>query len=124
MINNLTFVNTSVEQNALYLEERLKTLDQENQKLKTKLALYESGSKYRDSIDNNFDIKDLQSLKQLIDISYENVTDIEKDYHNLLEQDFNFKKTVILKYEELIKEIGADQYNGLSLIKRKKREDV
>ncbi|EOB14879.1 Kinesin-like protein KIF18B, partial [Nosema bombycis CQ1] len=42
MINNLTFVNTSVEQNELYLEERLKTLDQENQKLKTKLALYES----------------------------------------------------------------------------------
>ncbi|KAF9764691.1 Kinesin-like protein KIF15 [Nosema granulosis] len=122
MINNLTFANTNIETNTVDLESRLKLLDQENQKLKTKLALYENGSKYRNILESNFDQEDIFDLRKLVDVACENLEQIENCYKELLEQDFNFKKTVILKYENLFKDLATIQNKEIDLKKRKKRK--
>lgn len=122
MINNLTFVNNCVDTNAVDLEIKLKALDQENQMLKTKLALYESGSRHKNIIEDNFDQEDLQNIRNLVELTCENVEQLENYYNRLVEHDFNFRKTVILKYEELFKEVSANQKHKISLRKVKKRK--
>ncbi|WUR04008.1 kinesin-like protein [Vairimorpha necatrix] len=105
MINNVTFINSNFTENIPDLQNQMKALDQENQKLRTKIALYETGNRKieKEEIDEfNFNILQLKGHMKNVIEDFKELERVRKDL-DLFE--YEVKKKVILDCEKIYKDL-------------------
>lgn len=103
MINNIAFTNSEFINDIPDLKNQLKILDQENQKLKTQVALYKSRSNFDKDVDDlTFYIN---KIKDEIKKVFENMKEFEEIKNKLSIYEFEVKKKTILKCEKIFEDL-------------------
>ncbi|EEQ82094.1 hypothetical protein NCER_101254 [Vairimorpha ceranae BRL01] len=105
MINNVAFINSNMSENIPDLLNQLKTLDQENQKLKTKIALFETGNRKieREGVDD-FNINILK-LKEGMREVLQYFSELEELKQEISLCEYNLRQNKILECDKAYKEL-------------------
>lgn len=105
MINNVAFINSNMSENIPDLLNQLKTLDQENQKLKTKIALFETGNRKieREGVDD-FNINILK-LKESMREVLQYFSELEELKQEISLCEYNLRQNKILECDKAYKEL-------------------
>ncbi|KAK6090571.1 hypothetical protein P3W45_000294 [Vairimorpha bombi] len=122
MINNVAFINSNIIDDIPDLKNKLKELDQENQKLKTKIALYETENRKieREEVEEfNFNITKIKEEMERVMEYFKELENVNKEFALF---NYETKKKMLMECGKVFKELVNQRNEEFDILKKRKLE--